>query len=184
MCLGDGKKWRRKFLFCFSCLKYCVPTHIHSQKLDGVVSFHGVLQSDPIIEPIHLAKGINRRPLRSEERASDENFNSKVSILIENGTLDEGAGPKEQKLFWEEMTRHDAKNVQFHDHIDAEHGFALAPGVISTKYHELADRRSTISMLLFFVELWGPKYSPNVTPRTVNACGTNIGSYWPTFSKL
>ena len=110
---------------------------------------------------------------------SDKDFNSEIKILIENGTLDEGAGPKEQMLFWNEMERHSAKDVQFHNHFLAEHGFALAPGVISTKYHELADRRSTISMLLLFVELWGPEYVPNVKSTTLNACGTDIGSYWP-----
>ena len=163
--------------YCFG--GQCVLEMVRNgDKLDGVVSFHGLLQSDPILEPIELSKGINRRALRPEERASDENFNSNIKILIENGTLDEGAGPKEQALFWHEMETHNAEDVQFHDHFGADHGFALAPGVISSKYHELADRRSTISMLLLFVELWGPEYAPNVNVNTVNACGTDIGLYW------
>ncbi len=165
--------------YCFG--GQCVLEMVRNgNKLDGVVSFHGVLQSDPIKEPINLAKGIDRRELRAGEKASDENFNSNVSILIENGTLDDGCGPKEKARFWKEMDEKKASNVQFHDHIEAEHGFALAPGVISSKYNEFADRRSTISMLLLFVELWGSDYAPLVKPTTVNACGTDIGSYWPT----
>ena len=77
------------------------------------------------------------------------------------------------------------KNVRFHDHYDAKHGFALAPGVISNEYHELSDRRSTISMLLLFAELWGRHgYFPQVAEDEVNASGTKIGMYWCTSSKL
>ena len=58
------------------------------------------------------------------------------------------------------------------NHAKTPHGFALAPGVFSTAYHELADRRSTLSMLSLFAEVW-PEYPQFAVER--NACGTVLG---------
>ena len=48
-----------------------------------------------------------------------------------------GAAPKvtevERRLFRDEMDRNGVVNCQFHDHYNSDHGFALAPGVLSTK---------------------------------------------------
>ena len=42
----------------------------------------------------------------------------------------------------------------------------------STAYHEDADRRSTLSMLQLFAEIW-PEFPQNVV--ATNACGTALG---------
>ena len=58
----------------------------------------------------------------------------------------------------------------------------LPPGLWSTAYHEDADRRSTLSMLSLFAEVW-----PGVPqhPVAANACGTVLGqSISPIGSKL
>ena len=132
--------------------------------IQGVVSFHGVLQSDPmsnVHEP--WASGRSRRRLQPHELPDDSSFNSTCTILIENGILDAHVDATARQRFAEEMFHHGCKNVQFHDHYNAHHGFALAKGVISTKYEELSDRRSTLSMLSMFQELWGAAgYSPTV----------------------
>jgi hypothetical protein len=58
---------------------------------------------------------------------------------------------------------------QVNTHSRTPHGFALAPGMWATGYHEDADRRSTLSMLRLFAEVW-PDFPQH--PVTVNACGT------------
>lgn len=60
----------------------------------------------------------------------------------------------------------------FHHHARTPHGFALSPSLgASSHYHEAADRRSTVSMLSLFREIF-PGVSQNyVTP---NAAGTAI----------
>ena len=123
--------------------------------IQGIVSFHGLLQNDPIADASRPWLGHNkRRRYEYNEMPDNSNFNSQCAILIENGILDDHVTSSHRHRFAEEMFMHGAKNVRFHDHYDAKHGFALAPGVISNEYHELSDRRSTISMLLLFAELW------------------------------
>ena len=70
---------------------------------------------------------------------------------------------------------------RFNNHAQTPHGFALAAGVWSTAYHEPADRRSTLSMLSLFAEVW-PDYPQNAVP--VNACGTVLGQSISPASKL
>ena len=102
-----------------------------------------------------------------------------TELTIENGILDDHVDTIARQRFAEEMNMHGVKNLQFHDHYNSEHGFALAPGVISTKYDEPSDRRSTISMFLLFQELWGKHgFFPHIEKDEVNACGTEIGKYW------
>ena len=50
-----------------------------------------------------------------------------------------------------------------------------------TMYHEDADRRSTLSMLQLFAEVWPefPQY-----PVATNACGTNLGQAVASAAKL
>jgi dienelactone hydrolase len=170
--------------YCFGG-QCCLEQVRAGDDIQGIVSFHGVLQSDPMVnEEAPWAAGRRRRQLQPHEMADDSKFNSKCTILIENGILDDHVDTTARQRFAAEMFAHGCKNVQFHDHYNAEHGFALAPGVISTKYEELSDRRSTISMLLMFQELWGKYgYYPTVAKDEVNACGTKIGKYWCTSSK-
>ena len=132
--------------YCFGG-QCCLEQVRNGDDIQGIVSFHGVLQSDPMsneMEPWFAGHG--RRRLQPHELPDDSKFNSKCTILIENGILDDHTDTTARQRFAEEMYHHGCKNVQFHDHYNAEHGFALAPGVISTKYEELSDRRSTISM--------------------------------------
>ena len=70
---------------------------------------------------------------------------------------------------------------RFNNHAQTPHGFALAAGGWSTAYHEPADRRSTLSMLSLFAEVW-PDYPQNAVP--VNACGTVLGQSISPASKL
>ena len=148
--------------------------------IQGIVSFHGVLQNDPISnvkEP--WVKPRPRRRYEFHELPDDSKFSSDCAILIENGILDDHVDTIARQRFAEEMNMHGVKNLQFHDHYNSEHGFALAPGVISTKYDEPSDRRSTISMFLLFQELWGKHgFFPHIEKDEVNACGTEIGKYW------
>ena len=64
-----------------------------------------------------------------------------------------------------------AVDWRLHHHARAPHGFALAPGVLSSRYGEAADRRSTLSMLALFAEAW-----PGVAQarQARNACGTAL----------
>jgi hypothetical protein len=57
----------------------------------------------------------------------------------------------------------------------------LAAGVWSTAYHEAADRRSTLSMLSLFAEVW-PQYPQNAV--LANACGTVLGQSIAAAAKL
>ena len=58
---------------------------------------------------------------------------------------------------------------------------ALHCSVYSTAYHELADRRSTLSMLSLFAEVW-PQHPQYVV--ATNACGTVLGQAVLTGAKL
>ena len=165
--------------YCFGG-QCCLEMVRNGDDIQGIVSFHGVLQNDPISnvkEP--WVKPRPRRRYEFHELPDDSNFNSDCAILIENGILDDHVDTIARQRFAEEMNMHGVKNLQFHDHYNSEHGFALAPGVISTKYDEPSDRRSTISMFLLFQELWGKHgFFPHIEKDEVNACGTEIGKYW------
>ena len=175
--LARGQKHRAAHPRLAASIGYCFGGQCaleqvrNGDALQGIVSLHGVLSSRPYCEPLDFA---SKRDLREEERASDENFNSSCAILIENGHLDHyTSSPKARQRFWEEMKERNAQDVRFNDHWQADHGFALAPGVISNKYNQAADRRSTISMLGLFAELWPEYYSRSSIP-TKNACGTTL----------
>eukprot|EP01043_Picozoa_sp_COSAG02_P018006 COSAG02_NODE_829_length_16689_cov_16.659433_3_plen_81_part_00 len=66
-------------------------------------------------------------------------------------------------------------------HAQTPHGFALAEGVWSTAYTEAADRRSTLSMLSLFAEVW-PEHAQY--PVAINACGTTLGQAVMSAAKL
>ena len=58
------------------------------------------------------------------------------------------------------------------NHAQTPHGFALAPGCYNNEYTEGADRRSTLSMMSAFAEVFG--HVPQNEVLT-NACGTVLG---------
>ena len=165
--------------YCFGG-QCCLEQVRAGDDIQGIVSFHGVLQNDPMVnnkEPWNRTEG--RRRYEMHELPDDSHFNSTCAIVIENGILDDHVGVSERQRFAEEMNHHGCKNVQFHDHYNAEHGFALAPGVISAKYEEHSDRRSTLTMLTLFQELWSSDgFHPTVAHDEVNASGTQIGQFW------
>lgn len=131
----------------------------------GVVSFHGLLQTGE--DPNPAAAGSARPPLKTCEN----NYNTSAVILIENGANDQLVPDESKQRFFAEM---DAAGVDwvFHHHANTPHGFALAtrigpPG----RLYEPADRRSTMSMLDLFREIF-PGIPQN--PVSPNAAGTRI----------
>merc|ERR1719436_2113211 len=92
------------------------------------------------------------------------------TVVVENGGWDAEVPPESIGEFIQEM---DSNNVdwRFNIHARTPHGWALGPGVTGggDNYREVADRRSTLSMLAAFAEAW-----PDVKqyPVECNACGT------------
>ena len=135
--------------------------------VDAVVSFHGVLQSNPIPLP-----GVDDAAAfaAAQQAAPPSTFaNDTVRVLVANGDADPYVTPKSLARWKAEM---DGAGVDWfwHDYARTPHGFALAPD-ICTEYAEDADRRSTVAMFALLHEAW-----PDV-PQTVpllNACGTPI----------
>merc|ERR1712080_300263 len=99
------------------------------------------------------------------------NLHSKMcKVLIENGDLDD-AVPPESLAHWKKEMDECGIDWRFNNHAQTPHGFALAPGLISSAYVEAADRRSTLSMLSLFAEVW-PDFRQ--FPVECNACGTGL----------
>ena len=129
--------------------------------LSAAVSFHGLLQTGP-----------NRVGSDSRELDASENpYNTRTVLLIENGAEDHLVPDESRQRFFAEM---DATGVDwiFHHHANTPHGFALPltlqePGHL----HESTDRRSTMNMLSLFREVF-----PGVaqTPVEFNGAGTRI----------
>lgn len=153
----------------------CVLEQVRAgHQLQAVVSFHGLLQSRP------LAQG----QMDPHKRMSDDDFariaatapnsyTKDCKVLIENGDLDAMVGPQNLDDWKKEM---DGCGIdwRFNNHARTPHGFALAPGLISSAYVEAADRRSTLSMLSLFAEVW-PNFEQY--PVESNACGTVLGQH-------
>jgi len=136
------------------------------------VTFHGLLHSRPFDD----LYSPTRRRLTAEEfkkqiDTAPNNYNVDCKVLIENGDHDQEV-PQEDIAEWKEEMDGQGIDWRFNNHARTPHGFALAPGVISTEYVEAADRRSTLSMLSLFQEVWPafPQY-----PVESNACGTALG---------
>ena len=102
------------------------------------------------------------------------------TIMAFPGDLDPHVPTESFAEFREEM---DAVGIDWrvNNHARTPHGFALAPGMWGTAYHEDADRRSTLSMLQLFAETWPefPQY-----PVATNACGTALGQAVISAAKL
>ena len=133
--------------------------------LSAVVSFHGLLQTGEDGSP--ATAGVTRPPLiRGEDR-----HNRNTVVLVENGAEDHLVPPESMTRFFAEM---DAAGVQwiFHHHAATPHGFALPPTLGPPgRLHVASDRRSTMSMLALFREVF-----PGVPqhPVATNAAGTTI----------
>ena len=131
----------------------------------GVVSFHGLLQTGE--DPNAARFGVERPPLKP----CANNYNTDAVILIENGADDPLVPDESKQRFFDEM---DAAGVSwvFHHHARTPHGFALPPTLGGPGHlHEATDRRSTMSMLSLFREIF-PGVPQNPVER--NAAGTTI----------
>ena len=133
--------------------------------LSGVVSFHGLLQTGEDPNPARF--GVTRPPLKH----AANNYNTKTVIVVENGAEDPLVPDESKRRFFDEM---DAAGVDwvFNHYAKTPHGFAL-PATLGPpgRLFEAADRRSTMSMLSLFRELF-PDVRQNVVAR--NGAGTAI----------
>lgn len=137
--------------------------------VDAVVSFHGVLQSDPIALPTDDPAAFDGVPPRAPPATYARAGHTRV--LVANGDADTYVTPVSAAAWKAEM---DGAGVDWfwHDYARTPHGFALAPD-ICTEYTEAADRRSTQAMWALLAEVW-----PDVaqSPVPLNACGTPINA--------
>eukprot|EP00747_Dinoflagellata_sp_TGD_P186638 gnl/TRDRNA2_/TRDRNA2_43767_c0_seq1.p1 gnl/TRDRNA2_/TRDRNA2_43767_c0~~gnl/TRDRNA2_/TRDRNA2_43767_c0_seq1.p1 ORF type:complete len:443 (-),score=59.13 gnl/TRDRNA2_/TRDRNA2_43767_c0_seq1:167-1495(-) len=153
-----------------SCLEQLRAGH----QLQAIVTFHGLLQSLPMVPD-------SEGEVNPGVKASWEDYQAKYDIpentytpgcivVIENGQQD-GEVPAESIGGW--IFEMDMASIdwRFHSHGGGVHGFALAPGVTGTHYQEKVDRRSTLSMLATFAEAWPdfPQYYVEA-----NGCGTSL----------
>jgi len=136
-------------------------------QIQAGVTFHGLLQS----YPLDKGKRYTKERWMKEVDLAPNNYAKNCKIMIENGDLDGEVPPEALEDWKQEM---DANGIDwiFHNHYQTKHGFALAPGVWSTEYKEDSDRRSTLSMLQLFAEVW-PEF-PQYAVET-NASGTRLG---------
>jgi len=133
--------------------------------LSGVVSFHGLLQTGEDASPARY--GVERPPLKRCENT----YNTNTIVIIENGKEDHLVSDENKHLFYQEM---DEAGVQWvmHDHARTPHGFALPESLGPPGHlHEATDRRSTMSMLNLFKEIF-----PGIQQNSVvhNGAGTPI----------
>jgi len=161
--------------YCFGG-QTCLEQLRAGDELQAIVSFHGVLQSRPSHPPLPGKPPNSGVPYTAEEFASvavPNRYSTGCKVLIENGDLD-ALVPQSSIDKWKAEMDENGIDWRFDNHARTPHGFALAPGVWSSEYTEAADRRSTISMLSLFAEVW-----PDVMqhPVTHNACGTELGQH-------
>jgi len=133
--------------------------------LGGVVSLHGLLQTGE--DPNPAKYGVSRPSLK----ACANQYNTQTIVVIENGANDELVPEASKQRFFAEM---DAAGVDrvVHQYAQTPHGFALPPTLGPPgRLFEAADRRSTMSMLNLFREIF-----PNIPQNPVahNASGTAI----------
>jgi dienelactone hydrolase len=160
-----------------SCLEQVRGGHA----VQAVVLFHGLLNSRPLTpaEPYNALRKISESEYRYEgvtgywdaANAPIDRHTPGCRILIENGSLDRHVPPESLAEWESEMGSAPHVQWRFDNHGGADHGFALGPGVVGSRYDEDADRRSTEAMLHLFAETW-----PHVQQHRVecNASGTSI----------
>ena len=133
--------------------------------LSGVVSFHGLLQTGE--DPNPARYGVTRPALKT----CPNTYNAKTVVVVENGAEDPLVPNESKERFFAEM---DSAGVDwvFNHYAKTPHGFALPPTLGPPgRLHESADRRSTVSMLSLFREVF-----PGITQNAVehNAAGPPI----------
>ncbi|MEE4360043.1 MAG: dienelactone hydrolase family protein [Pseudomonadales bacterium] len=131
----------------------------------AVVSLHGLLQTGEDPNPERF--GVQRPPLVPCE----DRHGQHTVLLVENGAEDHLVTDDNMKRFFDEMNGAGVEWL-FHQHARAPHGFALPPTLGAPGHlHEATDRRSTLSMLALFREVF-----PGVVQQPVhhNAAGTAI----------
>ena len=133
--------------------------------LGGVVSLHGLLQTGE--DPSPAKYGVSRPTVK----ACVNQYNTQTIVVIENGANDELVPEASKQRFFAEMDEAGVDWV-FHQYAQTPHGFALPPTLGPPgRLFETADRRSTMSMLNLFREIF-PDVSQN--PVAHNASGTAI----------
>lgn len=143
-------------------------------QLQVIVSFHGLLHSRPTYkdEPYNSLRRITVEEYHKEVDVPPTTCTPGCRVVVENGGWDAEVPPESIGAWMAEM---DGGGVdwRFNFHARTPHGWALAPGVTggADNYREVADRRSTLSMLAAFAETW-----PSVGQHHVeqNACGTPL----------
>ncbi len=133
--------------------------------LSAVVSFHGLLQTGEDGSP--AANGVQRPPLVQ----APNTYATDTVVLIENGADDHLVPDDSMQRFFSEMNEAGVEWV-FHHHASTPHGFALPPTLGPPgRLFEATDRRSTMSMLSLFKEVF-----PGINQNHVafNAAGTSI----------
>ncbi|KAJ1460637.1 dienelactone hydrolase family-domain-containing protein [Pelagophyceae sp. CCMP2097] len=149
-------------LCCFEALRCGLD-------LDAVVSFHGVLQADPL--PLFgfdtPTEDFGDKVTKPPDTFA---FALKTKVLVEHGEADSYITLAAFQQWKAELDLHSV-DWQWHSHARTQHGFALGPDICRA-YDALADARSTQAMLSFFSECW-----PDVEQHYVrlNACGTIVG---------
>mmetsp|Transcript_50298 Transcript_50298/g.132994 ORF Transcript_50298/g.132994 Transcript_50298/m.132994 type:complete len:324 (+) Transcript_50298:39-1010(+) len=128
----------------------------------GLCSFHGLLQTGE--DPNPGLCGV----VRPEVVPCENKYGKNTTLVIANGTHDHLVPPESIGRFYAEMIPNEIDMI-FDNYSFAPHGFALPPGV--GEYHERTDRRSTMTMLSLFREIY-PHVPQNCVGR--NACGTMI----------
>ena len=161
------------------CIGYCLGGQSCFEQLraghaiQALVSLHGLLHSRPMVEGLPSwdpLQRISRCDYECRIQPPPSTMAAGCLVLVENGAEDTHI-PDDMLKEWEaEMDAHGV-DWRFTNHARTPHGFALAPGVIASKYVESVDRRSTLGMLSVFAEAW-----PHVTQYYVarNASGTTI----------
>ena len=169
--------------YCFGG-QACLEQVRAGDKLDAIVTFHGLLHSRPAYRDETNPRGWGERITQEDYLATIEqapnHYNKDCKVLIENGDLDHSV-PIEGIEIWKQEMNEQGIDWRFNNHARTPHGFALAPGVWGSAYQELADRRSTLSMLSLFAEVW-PEWPQYAVP--CNACGTVLGQSIQTAAKL
>lgn len=159
----------------------CVLEQVRAgHPIQAAVSFHGVYHSRP--RHTSIDRRMTKEEYAWEVDEAPNAYNRQCKVLIEHGDYDVRDG-RDAVSISEWKSEMDAEGIdwQFHNHARTPHGFALAPGVWSNAYTEAADRRSTLSMLALFAEVW-PEFPQH--PVESNACGTKLGQFVAPTAKL
>lgn len=153
----------------------CLEQLRGGQKVQVLVTLHGLLHSRPMYKDdcYNSMRRLTKEDYAKEVDVPPTSCTPGCVLIVENGGWDHEVPAETIGEFMQEM---DASQVdwRFNFHARTPHGWALAPSCPGggAMYREVADRRSTKSMLAAFAEVW-----PDVEqhPVEANACGTKLG---------